>query len=145
MPIKIINMAVKQIKFTITLKQDEFINLSKKIELIVRKSRIKRGICNIFSVGATSALITTEYEPGHVKDLYRALEILAPKKAKYKHHDAWKDDNGPSHVKAAFLQHSISIPISEGELMEGTWQNIILFNLDTKERNRDVIVTLIGE
>ncbi len=127
------------------LRPDGHVNISAEVEKAVEESSVINGLCNIFAKGSTAALILTEDEVGHIKDLFRALELLAPSNAEYEHHKAWHDDNGKSHVRAAFLQQSITIPIVDGELDKGTWQHIMLFNLDTRERVREVVITVMGQ
>jgi len=95
-------------------------------------------------VGSTGSLTTIEYEPGVVEDLKKAINKLAPSGDVYEHEKAWHDGNGHSHVQAALLGPSISLPVRNGELMLGTWQQVVLINHDNRSRNRTVEVTIIG-
>ncbi len=138
-------MVVKHFLISHRLAPDEYVNISEDVERAVSEADIKEGLCNIFVKGSTAALITSEDEVGHIKDLFRALELLAPSDAEYEHHKAWHDDNGKSHVRAAFLQQSLTLPIINGSLVRGTWQHILLFNLDTRRREREIVITIVGE
>jgi secondary thiamine-phosphate synthase enzyme len=108
-------------------------------------SRMGHGIVTAFVVGSTAALTTIEFEPGAVADLNAVFEHLAPREAEYRHHLRWGDDNGSSHVRAALLGPSLTVPFVDGALTLGTWQQIMLLEFDTQARRRDVIIQLIGE
>ena len=86
-----------------------------------------------------------EFEPGLVKDLPAAFERLAPRAARYHHEDTWHDGNGHSHVRASLLGPSLIVPVRKGELMLGTWQQIVLIDFDNRPRKREVVVQLSGE
>jgi len=86
-----------------------------------------------------------EFEPGTVADLDAAFERIAPREADYRHHLRWGDDNGSSHVRAALLGPSLGVPFADGELLLGTWQQIVLVEFDTRPREREYIVQVIGE
>ena len=111
----------------------------------VHASGLAAGIATVFVVGSTAAITTIEFEPGAVSDLNRLLEQLAPRTGEYRHHLQWGDDNGSSHVRAALLGPSVTIPFSEGQLALGTWQQIMLLELDTRPRERDLVVQIVGE
>ena len=111
----------------------------------VSQSGARAGIATVFVVGSTAAITTIEFEPGAVHDLNAVFEELAPRAAEYRHHLRWGDDNGSSHVRAAMLGPSITIPFKNGELMLGTWQQIALFEFDTRPRRREVVVQIVGE
>ena len=111
----------------------------------LRKSGLKNGVATIFVVGSTAGLTTIEFEPGAIADLNAVFETLAPRNGDYRHHLRWGDDNGSSHVRAALLGPSITIPVADGRLALGTWQQIMLLEFDTRPRQRDIIVQLIGE
>lgn len=99
----------------------------------------------LFVRGSTAGLTTIEFEPGAVADLQTAFERIAPRQAEYQHHLRWGDDNGYSHVRAALLGPSISVPFVEGQLTLGTWQQVILVDFDTQPRRREVVAQIIGE
>ena len=111
----------------------------------VRASGLIRGTVTAFVVGSTAALTTIEFEPGAVTDFNRLLETLAPRHADYAHHERWGDDNGSSHVRAALLGASLTVPFVDRELTLGTWQQILLLELDTRSRRRDIVLQILGE
>ena len=113
------------------------------IELI-RKSRIENGQLGAAMVGSTGSLTTIEFEPGVVKDLKRAIDLLAPPGMEYEHEKAWHDGNGHSHVQAALMGPSIVLPIRNGGLKTGTWQQVVAINHDNHPRQRTIEVTIIG-
>jgi secondary thiamine-phosphate synthase enzyme len=111
----------------------------------VHTSGLAAGIATVFVVGSTAAITTIEFEPGAVSDLNRLFEQLAPRKGEYRHHLRWGDDNGSSHVRAALLGPSVTIPFADGQLALGTWQQIMLLEFDTRPRERDLVVQIVGE
>lgn len=128
-----------------TSGEGDIVNLNGRIEEQVSKSGVKNGILHLFAIGSTVGLTTIEYEEGLIEDLFNAFERIAPRNAEYKHHLRWGDYNGHSHVRASILGPSISIPVGEGKPILGTWQQVVLVELDTRPRNRKVVVTIIGE
>lgn len=111
----------------------------------VEQSGIDRGSATIFTPSSTSALTTIEYEPGALEDLRRALDDIAPPGREYQHNRRWGDGNGHAHLRAALLGPSLTIPIVEGELALGTWQQVLFIDFDVRQREREVIVQIIGE
>jgi secondary thiamine-phosphate synthase enzyme len=112
----------------------------------VAQSGISDGAVTLFNVGSTAGITTTEYEPGLVNyDIKAAFEKIAPQNARYEHEETWHDDNGHSHVRASLLGPSLSVPIVDGRLTLGTWQQIILVDFDTRARTRTVICQVVGE
>ena len=99
----------------------------------------------MFVVGSTAGITTIEFEPGPVADLNGLFERLAPRSGTYRHHLRWGDDSGSSHVRAALLGPSLTVPFTGGALTLGTWQQIMLLEFDTRPRHRDVIVQIFGE
>lgn len=128
-----------------TKGENDFVDITDVVQMIVGDSGITNGIVNIFVPGSTGALTTMEYEPGLKKDLARALERIAPTNIEYEHHKRWGDDNGRSHVKASIIGPSLTVPIEDGRLICGTWQQIVFLELDTRPRKRKIIVTVIGD
>jgi len=114
------------------------------LKAAVQESGIKDGLLNATAIGSTVSLTTIEYEPGVIEDLKRAITRLAPPGLGYEHERAWHDGNGHSHVQAALLGPSLSVPIRQGKLVLGTWQQAILINHDNRARQRRVEVTIIG-
>jgi secondary thiamine-phosphate synthase enzyme len=111
----------------------------------VASSSLTAGNATVFVVGSTAAVTTIEFEPGAVADLNALFERLAPRGGEYLHHLRWGDDNGSSHVRAALLGPSVTIPFADRKLLLGTWQQIMLLEFDTQPRRREVIVQVIGE
>ena len=109
------------------------------------ESQIAAGIVTVFVVGSTAGITTIEFEPGAVADLNRVFEHLAPRVAEYRHHLRWGDDNGSSHVRAALLGPSLTVPFANRALLLGTWQQIMLLEFDTRPRKREVVVQIVGE
>lgn len=129
-----------------TKGENDVIDITKLASDIVKKSNIKNGLINIFIPGSTGAVTTIEYEPGlYEHDLPEALNRIAPKNAKYMHHLRWGDDNGHSHIRASIIGPSLTIPIKNGKLILGTWQQIVFLELDTRPRDRRILFTVIGE
>lgn len=116
-----------------------------QVEELVRESGIRDGVAVVALVGSTGAVTTIEYESGALSDLRAALDRIAPVDAQYEHNARWGDGNGFSHVRSALLKTSISIPVVDGRLQLGTWQQIIVINLDNRPRSREVVATVIGE
>ena len=123
----------------------DMIDITPEIQEVVEKSKLRQGIACIFVGGSTGALTTIEHEPGLLKDFPRALETIAPKGVHYDHHETWHDDNGHSHVRASLIGPSLSIPIKDGRLVHGTWQQVVFIELDTHSRTRTISVQLVGE
>jgi secondary thiamine-phosphate synthase enzyme len=128
-----------------TKGEDDIVNISEQTSKAVENSGIKNGIVTIFVSGSTAALTTIEYEPGLLSDLPKMLERIAPKNIDYGHEQMWHDGNGHSHVRASLVGPSLTVPFSNGNLMLGTWQQIVLLELDTRSRERDLILQMVGE
>jgi secondary thiamine-phosphate synthase enzyme len=124
----------------------DVVNITEQVGEAVAQSIIKDGIVTLFNIGSTAGITTTEYEPGLVNyDIAAAFEKIAPKNERYEHEETWHDDNGHSHVRASILGPSLSVPVVDGRLTLGTWQQIILVDFDTRPRTRRVICQIIGE
>ena len=104
---------------------------------------VRSGLATVFVVGSTAAVTTIEFEPGAIADLNAVFERLAPRRGDYRHHERWGDDNGSSHVRAAMLGPALTVPIADGELTLGTWQQIMLLELDTRPREREIVIQVI--
>jgi secondary thiamine-phosphate synthase enzyme len=111
----------------------------------VAESDIRAGIVTVFVVGSTAGVTTIEFESGALHDLNAVFDALAPRNGEYRHHLRWGDDNGSSHVRAALLGPSVTIPFRDGELMLGQWQQIAVLEFDTRPRRRQIVVQMIGE
>ncbi len=113
---------------------------------LVAESGVSNGTITLFNIGSTAGITTTEYEPGLVKhDIKAAFEKIAPVNCRYAHEDTWHDDNGHAHVRASLLGPSLVVPVVEGRLTLGTWQQIILVDFDTRPRTRTIVCQIIGE
>ena len=123
----------------------DIIDITPKVDELVQKERIKKGLATIFVSGSTAALTTIEFEPGLVKDLKELLEKLIPSGKRYHHDDRWGDDNGFSHLRSSLFGPSLQIPIEGGRLLLGTWQQIVLVDFDNRPRSREIVVQLMGE
>lgn len=129
-----------------TRGEDHVLDLTDQLQTLVKNSGIRVGQLTAMVTGSTAALTTTEFEPGLVEhDLAAALEKIAPRDAHYEHEATWGDDNGHSHVRASLLGPSLALPVVDGRIPLGTWQQVILMELDTRPRRRQVAVTLIGD
>ncbi|MHC4434334.1 MAG: secondary thiamine-phosphate synthase enzyme YjbQ [Planctomycetota bacterium] len=124
----------------------DVINITDQVVAAVTRSGLGAGTVTVFNVGSTAAVTTTEYEPGLADyDLKAAFEKIAPENARYEHEETWHDDNGHAHVRASLLGPSLSVPVVDGRLTLGTWQQIILIDFDTRSRTRTVICQMVGD
>jgi secondary thiamine-phosphate synthase enzyme len=121
-------------------------DLTPDLQGVVSESGVRIGQATLMVVGSTAALTTLEFEPGLVEhDLVAALERLAPGGGYYRHEETWHDDNGHSHVRAALIGPSLALPVVDGSVPLGTWQQVVLVDLDTRPRNRTVVITVVGD
>jgi secondary thiamine-phosphate synthase enzyme len=120
-------------------------DLTEQLAAAVARSKIRTGIANIFQVGSTAAVGAIEFEPGLRKDLPAILDRLMPPSRDYGHEQTWHDGNGHSHLQATTLGQGITVPIGEGKLIHGTWQQIFLLECDTRPRQRTIVLTVLGE
>lgn len=120
------------------------INITDRIDDIVRETNVRNGACMIFTRSSTSTVTVMEFEPGLVEDIKSALERLFPKNIPYEHEKKWHDGNGHSHVRATMMKPDLYIPILNGSLALGTWQQIVFIELDIRARERSVIVQVIS-
>jgi secondary thiamine-phosphate synthase enzyme len=111
----------------------------------IAKSGLTSGTATVFCPSATSALTTIEYEGGALSDLRRLFDEIVPSNREYAHNARWHDGNGHSHVRAALLGPSLTIPFVDGQLMLGTWQQVIYVDFDNRPRQRKLVVQLVGE
>lgn len=124
----------------------DVINITDQVAAAVTQAGVNAGTVTVFNVGSTAGITTTEYEPGLANhDLKAAFEKIAPQNARYEHEETWHDDNGHSHVRASLLGPSLSVPVIDGRLALGTWQQIILIDFDTRPRTRTVVCQMVGE
>ena len=139
-------MVVKEERFTVKTDSDlDIKNITDKGKKIVKDSGINEGMALFFVAGSTAAITTIEYESGLQHDMSEALDRLFPEDIYYKHHEKWHDGNGHSHIRASFIGQSFTAPITRGKLELGTWQQIILCDMDVPSRNREIIVKMYGD
>lgn len=133
-------------RFTVsTVGNNDMLDITGSVEQTILESGIVNGIATVFVVGSTAAITTIEFEPGLKQDMATLLERLIPRDAAYAHEARWHDDNGHSHLRASLIGPSITVPIVNGRMTLGAWQQIILLDFDTRPRTRTVHVQILGE
>lgn len=125
--------------------EGDLINLTDQTAKIVEQSKIVDGIVTVFISGSTAAVTTIEYEPGLKSDFPEMLSRIAPSNIEYEHDNTWHDGNGHSHVRASLIGPSLTIPFKNCRLLLGTWQQIVLIEMDTRPRRRSIITQVMGE
>jgi secondary thiamine-phosphate synthase enzyme len=120
-------------------------NITEAVHRAVQASGLSAGIATVFTPSATSAITTVEFEDGMLADFGTLLEKLAPQTGYYQHNDRWHDGNGFSHVRAALLGPSLTVPFKDGRLILGAWQEITFIDFDNRSRQRRIVVQLLGE
>lgn len=131
-------------KFSIFTKGfTDIIDITDKVSKIVRDSKVKEGICLISSPGSTAGITTIEYEEGLIEDLKRILEKIAPMSEDYEHCKKWGDCNGYAHIRSALLKPFLAVPVEDGKLILGTWQQIVYLDFDNRPREREIIVKIV--
>lgn len=128
-----------------TRGQGDAHDITDLVAAAVADTKCAAGLATIFVVGSTAAVTTIEFEPGAIADLNDLFEDIAPREESYRHHLRWGDDNGSSHVRAALLGPSLTVPFTDHKLILGTWQQIMLLELDTRPRKREIVVQVVGE
>ena len=128
-----------------TRGQSDAHDITERVATAVREAGITNGLVTVFVAGSTASVTTIEFEPGAISDLNRMFESIAPRDGEYRHHLRWGDDNGSSHVRAALLGPSLTVPVVAGTLTLGEWQQIMLLEFDTRARRREVVIQTIGE
>ncbi len=126
-------------------KENDMIDITTQTLELVKKSGIRNGNVTIFVSGSTAALTTIEFEPGLKRGFPDMLERIAPSDIDYGHEQMWHDGNGHSHVKASLIGPSLTIPFTNSKLLLGRWQQIVLIELDTRARDRNLILQILGE
>ncbi len=137
---------VKTYKIKVKTKGNcHVVNITEDVKSAIEDSKLADGAVIIFNVGSTAGLTTLEFEPGLVKhDMAALFERLAPQNARYEHEETWHDDNGHSHCRASLLGPSLNVPVVDGALTLGTWQQIVLIDFDTRERTRTIVCQIMG-
>jgi secondary thiamine-phosphate synthase enzyme len=140
------NMTVKTLSIQLSTRGNaDMVDITGQVQQSVNQSGLLDGIVTIFSPSATSGLTTIEYESGCLSDLKRLFDQIAPQEQHYDHNARWGDGNGHSHLRAALLKASLTVPFVAGRLTLGTWQQIIFIDFDNRSRQRELIVQVMGE
>jgi secondary thiamine-phosphate synthase enzyme len=145
-PNRSIHHMVLQQQITVsTAGHGDMHDLTEQVAAIVSRSRIRTGLVHVFNIGSTAAVGVIEFEPGLQKDLPAVLDRLLPASREYGHEQTWHDGNGHSHLQATLLGPGLTVPVGEGKLLLGTWQQVFHLECDTRPRQRVVVVTVQGE
>jgi len=131
--------------FVQTTGKTDIVDLTPQVSEELGETAIRNGTVNLFIPGSTAALTTIEYERGVINDLRKAIDRIAPEDMYYEHNERWGDGNGYSHVRAALIGPSLTIPVIEGRMVLGTWQQIVLLDFDNSPRERRILVQITGE
>ncbi len=123
----------------------DVIDITGRVTKVVGQTAIQKGLVTIFCSGSTGGITTIEFESGVINDLKKAIEKIIPSNIFYEHDKRWGDGNGFSHVRAALMKPSLTIPLIKGKLALGTWQQIVFMDFDNRHRNRKIVVQIIGE
>lgn len=123
----------------------DIIDITPQVRSIIKDSSVANGLVTVFCPGSTGSVTTIEYESGVLQDLKRALEKIVPSDIPYEHDERWGDGNGFSHVRAALMKPSLSVPLVSGKLTLGTWQQMVFIDFDNRKRHRQIIVQVLGE
>ena len=123
----------------------DILDITHHVDRVIDHAKIENGLVTIFCPGSTGAVTTIEYESGVLRDLQKAIEKMAPSNISYEHDRRWGDGNGFSHVRAALMKPSLTIPLIKGTLTLGTWQQIVFIDFDNRRRERDILVQVMGE
>ncbi len=133
---------MKRIELPPTTEND-VIDVTPMVQDLIDQENFRNGAVLIFVPGSTGGLTTLEFEPGLQKDIPLAMERLFPKGIRYHHHDTWNDGNGHSHVRATFIGPSLTVPVDDGKLVTGTWQQLVFLEFDNKPRDRWLAVQFL--
>ncbi len=128
-----------------TSGQRDMHNITAQVQSAVRSHKLQTGTIHVFNIGSTACIGTIEFEPGLQEDLPALLDELAPPSRDYGHERAWHDGNGHSHLQATMIGPGITVPVADGQLVLGTWQQIFHLECDIKPREREIVLTLVGQ
>jgi secondary thiamine-phosphate synthase enzyme len=131
--------------FLTTLGNTEIIDITQRVNECIHSSTLNNGLVTVFCPSSTSGVTTLEYEEGVLQDLKRIFNEIVPTDRIYQHDEAWHDGNGHSHIRSAILKTSLSIPLVEGRMTLGTWQQVVFVDFDTRPRKREIIIQVMGE
>jgi secondary thiamine-phosphate synthase enzyme len=139
-------MSVSTQSFTVqTQGNTDLLDITPQVAKTVESSGLRNGIATVFISGSTGGITTVEFEPGLRRDLPEIMEQLVPSGRRYHHDDTWHDGNGHAHVRSSLVGTSFTVPIVEGQLTLGTWQQIVFLDFDNRSRRREILVQIIGE
>ena len=141
---KCMNVVTKVVQLR-SSKENDIIEVTKQTSDALRESGLNNGIINVFVAGSTAAITTIESEPGLRHDFPKMLSRIAPKDIQYRHDETWHDGNGHSHVRASLIGPRLTVPFSNGVLILGTWQQIVMLEMDTRPRERILTIQILGE
>ena len=128
-----------------TTGHGQMADLTDRVAAVVGRSGVGTGVVQLFCTGSTGAVGTIEFEPGLQRDLPEMLDRLIPPSREYGHEQTWHDGNGHSHLQATMLGPSLAVPMADGKLMLGTWQQVFFLECDVRSRQRTIVVTVMGE
>ena len=128
-----------------SIGENDMIDITHQTDEAIKASGLQDGIVVVFVSGSTASITTIEYEVGLKKDFPKMLARIAPSEIEYEHDNAWHDGNGHSHVRASLIGPSLIVPFKNKSLMLGTWQQIVLLEMDTRPRKRKIVMQMIGE
>lgn len=123
----------------------DIVDITREVKRIITESGLKSGIVTISAIGSTASVTTIEFEPALVEDFREKLQQLFPSTERSRHSETWGDDNGFSHLRASFMGPALTLPVSGGEVVLGTWQQIVFIDHDNRPRSRELFVLLVGE
>ncbi|MDO8536638.1 MAG: secondary thiamine-phosphate synthase enzyme YjbQ [bacterium] len=123
----------------------DFVNVTKEVSSAVSSSGVSSGMAHVFVLHTTAVLTVMEWEEGSMQDMKAVFEAWAPEDADYKHHLRWRDHNGAAHIKAAIIGADVTVPIENGKLQLGTWQQIVLIDFDERPRTRQLSIKILEE
>lgn len=133
-------------EFTVSTKGfSQILDVTGNVKRVIQDSGMRDGLANVFVIGSTASISTIEFDPALVQDMADQLEGFAPKDMPTRHGQTWGDDNGFSHIRSTFMGPGITVPFSEGELILGTWQQIVVIDHDNRPRKRRIHVQVLGE
>lgn len=139
-------MAVATKKLQLNTKgNDDMLDITGEVTQLVKDSGIKNGTVTVFATGSTAAVTTIEYESGLEQDMKKLLNDLIPSETNWRHNATWGEGNGHSHLRASIIGSSLTVPIVDGSMTLGTWQQIVLIDFDIKARSRNLVIQIMGE
>lgn len=133
---------------TITIKTEGFsdiVNITGQVQTTIEQSKIREGTVTVTAIGSTASITTIEFEPALVADMKELLNTLVPETIRSRHSETWGDDNGFSHMRATLMGPGITLPVKNGRLLTGTWQQVVVIDHDNRQRSRQIRIQVLGE